>query len=446
MVKVLRALPGEQRRIDLKPWLYRIAHNESIEVLRRRRETRELDAELPAPGPGLAEEAGTRERLRRLLVDLDELPERQRETLVMRELAGLEFAEIGAALGTSAEVARQTVYEARLSLRQMDEGREMSCATVTRALSDGDGRVTRRRDVRSHLRACADCRRFREEIEGRRRDLRGALSAAGGGRDRASARSARPRRRRRGRGSGGGDRRGRGQIGGRDGGAERSRRGRRDRRGRSHGGRPRRSDRRRPARRRRRHSAGFGAAGWRIRRRVDPDLRGRGRRSPGELGGERCRPTGAGAARVVGSPQHRDDRLRPGEPRGDGRLGRSGGRGRAGLLGGAPARQGSRKVAPERLPARTADGGGTQGRRTRLVDDQGPRWPVRGAGSPGEATPSLDPERGKWSPGLAWRDGHPRTSTGRRELRGSDDRAAAPAGGTPSRSGPGTPASMKFSV
>ena len=341
MVKVLRALPGEQRRIDLKPWLYRIAHNESIEVLRRRRETRELDAELPAPGPGLAEEAGTRERLRRLLVDLDELPERQRETLVMRELAGLEFAEIGAALGTSAAVARQTVYEARLSLRQMDEGREMSCATVTRALSDGDGRVTRRRDVRSHLRACADCRRFREEIEGRRRDLAAlsplpavaatgllhALLGHGGG------------------GGGGGLAAGigggRGQISGRDGGAERSRRGRRDRRGRSHGGRPRRSDRRRPARWRQRHSAGFGAAGWRIRRRVDPDLRGRGRRGPGELGGERCRPTGAGAARVVGSPQHRDDRHRHGEPRGDGRLGRSGGGGRAGLLGGAPARQGS---------------------------------------------------------------------------------------------------------
>ena len=171
MVKVLRALPGERRAIDLKPWLYRIAHNESIEVLRRRRETSELDVELPAAGPGLAEEAGARERLRRLLADLGELPERQRQALVMRELAGLGFAEIGAALETTPEVARQTLYEARVSLRQMDEGREMSCATVTRALSDGDGRVTRRRDIRSHLRTCADCRRFREEIEGRRRDL-----------------------------------------------------------------------------------------------------------------------------------------------------------------------------------------------------------------------------------------------------------------------------------
>jgi RNA polymerase sigma factor (sigma-70 family) len=184
MVKVLRALPGEERRIELKPWLYRIAHNESIDLLRRRRETRELDAELPSRGLGLAEEAAARERLRRLFADLEELPERQRETLVMRELGGLDFAEIGAAIGSTAAVARQTVYEARLSLRQMDEGREMSCEAVTRALSDGDGRITRRRDVRAHLRACAGCRSFSEEIKGRRKDFAAlsplpAVAAAG---------------------------------------------------------------------------------------------------------------------------------------------------------------------------------------------------------------------------------------------------------------------------
>src|SRR4051812_39049500 len=184
MIKVLRALPGEERKIDLKPWLYRIAHNESIDLLRRRRETSQLDVEQIAPGYGLAEDVATRERLRRLLVDLKELPERQREVLVMRELAGLEFEEIGTALDTSGAVARQTLYEARQSLRQMEEGREMSCATVTRALSDGDGRVTRRRDVRAHLRNCAHCQAFREEIKSRQHDLAAlsplpALAAAG---------------------------------------------------------------------------------------------------------------------------------------------------------------------------------------------------------------------------------------------------------------------------
>jgi RNA polymerase sigma factor (sigma-70 family) len=184
MAKVLRALPGEERKIELKPWLYRIAHNESIDLLRRRRETRELDVEQIAPGYGLAEDAETRERLRGLIADLKELPERQREVLVMRELGGLEFEEIGAALATSGAVARQTLYEARQSLQQMEGGREMSCATVTKALSDGDGRVTRRRDVRAHLRACAECRAFRDGIEGRQRNFAAlsplpAMAAAG---------------------------------------------------------------------------------------------------------------------------------------------------------------------------------------------------------------------------------------------------------------------------
>jgi RNA polymerase sigma factor (sigma-70 family) len=184
MVKVLRAMPGEERWIALKPWLYRIAHNESIELLRRRRETRPLDSDLAVTAYDLAEAMATRERLRVLLSDLDKLPERQRGALVMRELAGLDFAEIGTALGTSAAVVRQAIYEARLSLRQMDEGRAMSCERVTRALSDGDGRVARRRDLRSHLRACASCRGFNESIEGREQAFAGlaplpAAAAAG---------------------------------------------------------------------------------------------------------------------------------------------------------------------------------------------------------------------------------------------------------------------------
>jgi RNA polymerase sigma factor (sigma-70 family) len=171
MIKVLRALPGEERSIELKPWLYRIAHNESIDLLRRRKESSELDVEQVARGYGLAEDAEARERLRALIADLEELPERQRQVLVMRELSGLGFGEIATALGTSGEVARQTLYEARQSLRQMVEGREMSCAAVTRALSDGDGRVTRRRDLRAHLRSCPSCRAFGEEIRQRQRDL-----------------------------------------------------------------------------------------------------------------------------------------------------------------------------------------------------------------------------------------------------------------------------------
>ncbi|MBS1879054.1 MAG: RNA polymerase sigma factor [Actinobacteria bacterium] len=172
MLKVLQALPGEQRRIELKPWLYRIAHNEAIEIVRRRGPIEEIDADtLLEPRASAAEEAIVRERLRRLVADVAALPERQRGALVMRELAGLDFDQIGAALGTSAATARQTLYEARLGLRRMHEGREMDCAAMMRAISNGDRRLLRGRKLRAHLRACPGCRAFRAEIEERGAEL-----------------------------------------------------------------------------------------------------------------------------------------------------------------------------------------------------------------------------------------------------------------------------------
>jgi RNA polymerase sigma factor (sigma-70 family) len=170
MIKILRGLPGEKRQIKLKPWLYRIARNEAVEILRRRRDSSELEPE-QMPVAAVTETAETRERLRTLLADLEQLPERQRAALVMRELSGFDFDQIGTAFGSSAAVARQTLYEARLSLRQLDAGREMRCDEVMRELSGADGRVTRRREIQAHLRTCADCRAFQDDIAKRHEDL-----------------------------------------------------------------------------------------------------------------------------------------------------------------------------------------------------------------------------------------------------------------------------------
>jgi RNA polymerase sigma factor (sigma-70 family) len=184
MVKVLGALPGERRQLNLRPWLYRIAHNESVELLRRRQHFDSIDAEaLVAPG-GPEASAEIRERLGQLIADLRQLPERQRGALLMRELSGLSFEQIGTAFDTSAAVARQTVYEARIGLREMEKGREMGCHEIRHKLSDGDRRVFRRRDVRAHLRDCTACREFETTISERRADFAAiaplpALAAAG---------------------------------------------------------------------------------------------------------------------------------------------------------------------------------------------------------------------------------------------------------------------------
>jgi RNA polymerase sigma factor (sigma-70 family) len=170
MEAALRALPDEERRIALRPWLYRVAHNESISILRRRSAV--VDPALPeAPEPAADSQAEPRERLRQLVADLDSLPDRQRVALVMRELSGLGYPEIAQALAASEAAARQVVYEARLALRDVAQGREMECDEVRRALSERDGRILRARRMRAHLRACEPCRDFRAGISRRSSDL-----------------------------------------------------------------------------------------------------------------------------------------------------------------------------------------------------------------------------------------------------------------------------------
>ena len=170
MEAALRALPDEERRIALRPWLYRVAHNESISILRRRPAV--IDPALPEPPePAADSRAEPRERLRQLVADLDSLPDRQRVALVMRELSGLGYPEIAQALAASEAAARQVVYEARLALREVAQGREMECDEVRRALSERDGRILRARRMRAHLRACETCRDFRAAISRRRSDL-----------------------------------------------------------------------------------------------------------------------------------------------------------------------------------------------------------------------------------------------------------------------------------
>jgi RNA polymerase sigma factor (sigma-70 family) len=167
----LRALPRREPGRPLKPWLYRIAHNEAITIVRRRRPQVEFDsdAELTVPGPEV--DAETRGRLNQLVSDLRELPERQRGALVMRELSGLSYDEIGAALGVTNEAARRAVFDARSALHDLVDGRATACVSVRHKLSDGDRRSLRARGIRAHLRSCDDCASFERSITVRQADL-----------------------------------------------------------------------------------------------------------------------------------------------------------------------------------------------------------------------------------------------------------------------------------
>ncbi|MBS1861196.1 MAG: sigma-70 family RNA polymerase sigma factor [Actinobacteria bacterium] len=169
MVRAMRALPGERRDMQLKPWLYRIAHNEAVELRRRERPVETLDLIVDERAAGPEEQAEQDDRLETLLADIADLPERLRATLVMREVSGLEFGEIGAALGSSPGAVRQALYEARCGLSQMELGRQMACDAVMRQVSDTESGRPGRREIRAHLRDCVRCRRFQTEIRERRK-------------------------------------------------------------------------------------------------------------------------------------------------------------------------------------------------------------------------------------------------------------------------------------
>lgn len=175
MANALAALTSSNPPVPdapLRPWLFRITHNEAISALRRRRPTAELSDEVVPRGVDLEATVEQRARLRQLVADLQSLPERQRGALVMRELSGLSHAEIAAALDISSSQAKQAILEARVSLQEAEKGRALRCADVRTVISAQDGRRLRARTVRAHLRSCDDCRALRDAISMREADLR----------------------------------------------------------------------------------------------------------------------------------------------------------------------------------------------------------------------------------------------------------------------------------
>ena len=110
---------GERREIALRPWLYRIARNCAIDLLRKQPfEHDELDPEFDgtAQPPGLVEQ---KEELARIVAAIQALPERQRRALTLRELEGKSYGEISAELGHTDSGVRQLIFRARTALRNL---------------------------------------------------------------------------------------------------------------------------------------------------------------------------------------------------------------------------------------------------------------------------------------------------------------------------------------
>jgi RNA polymerase sigma factor (sigma-70 family) len=102
---------------DLRPWLYRIVHNTSLNALRvNGYDYDELRETLEGVG-GPAELAERRALVRHTLSGLANLPERQREALLAIAVEGRSQEEVAEELGLTSGAVRQLVHRARTTLR-----------------------------------------------------------------------------------------------------------------------------------------------------------------------------------------------------------------------------------------------------------------------------------------------------------------------------------------
>ena len=167
---------GGEREIALKPWLFTIARNRCLSILRARRELPQDQFELATAG--LAEQVERRAELRELLGDIRELPDEQRAALLLAEAGGLAQADIASVLGCEVARVKALVYRARLSLVARREARELPCGRIREQLSELRGGSLRRTELRLHLRECPGCREFREQVRRQRQMMAVALPVA----------------------------------------------------------------------------------------------------------------------------------------------------------------------------------------------------------------------------------------------------------------------------
>jgi len=161
------ALLADERPINARPWLYRIARNRCLNHLRRPRAAGQdsMDIFEIENGATTAETVHQREEFRQIVADVQELPETQRTALLLREIDALSYDQIAEAMDTTVPSVKSLLVRARVGLAEASEARLLTCDDVRTNLgevAEGLNRTTA--PVRRHLKACERCRIFRVEL------------------------------------------------------------------------------------------------------------------------------------------------------------------------------------------------------------------------------------------------------------------------------------------
>ena len=172
-MSALRRMRATETPIAFKPWVYEIAKNACIDAFRRSKRAEEIsyDADdgserlhLVSKGPTPEAAVDTRMSLDHLRGAFGGLSEAHHQILVMRELEGLSYRQIGEQLGMSRPSVESTLFRARRRLSEEYEELVSGerCRRIQAIIADATGGRAGARDERKmarHVSYCQPCRR-----------------------------------------------------------------------------------------------------------------------------------------------------------------------------------------------------------------------------------------------------------------------------------------------
>jgi RNA polymerase sigma factor (sigma-70 family) len=168
------AMIADERPLNVRPWLYRIARNRSLNHLRRVQAigVDSMDVHLSENGTSAADKVHRREEFRLLVEDVQGLPETQRTALLLREIDALSYDQIAEAMDTTIPSVKSLLVRARVSLAESAQARHLTCDEVRDELGEvAEGLHRMTAPVRRHLRQCDRCSAFRKHLRQTNRAL-----------------------------------------------------------------------------------------------------------------------------------------------------------------------------------------------------------------------------------------------------------------------------------
>jgi RNA polymerase sigma factor (sigma-70 family) len=180
-LSALRRMRETDAEINFKPWIYQIARNAAIDSYRRNSHAVEvsMDADEGLRASDRTRLVGleaspdaalvTKERLDHLQGAFDELSDVHTRVLVMRELEGMSYREIGQKLDLTRPAVESALFRARRRLEseyaELSEGRRCEAMEGTIArIAQGVHRDAEEHRLARHARRCHTCRRRAREL------------------------------------------------------------------------------------------------------------------------------------------------------------------------------------------------------------------------------------------------------------------------------------------